>query len=418
MTERTRFLTRAAVAGLLVLVASYTAYFSWPREDYTAKIVMSSAANLATGANVWIKGFEVGSVMDIEVQDGKAVVTAGIKPEHAPLHEGTTARVQWYAALGERILTLTPGPAENAEIPDGGLIEAESVQVEVDQVLAALDQPTRENLNSFITRLESTTTGHEKDVQATLASAGPTVDALGGVLEAVGRDGPAIKSLVTQLQEMIQVAAQRQGEVAGVIDNLGEFSGNVAAKQGQLTESLDRLPGTLETANTTLEKVPAAVDSTNGLLEDLEPATAQLPSVAQNLSPLLKDLRPAIGELRPALVATNELLGRTPALMDSAHAVVPGVDDLLVGYQPAVSFLRPYTPEGVGWLQNWGKNFGAYDSQGHLWAAILGQAGPEAFNEHVVTPPPIDTVPEPKPGSNVGQPWDDPTLDATGSPIR
>lgn len=418
--QRAQFIKAGVWLVVLALVGVFV-YANLPREDYQAKIVMSSAANLAVGGPVWVNGFEAGSVMEIETRDGKAVVTAGIAPEHAPLHAGTKARITWYAALGERILSLDPGPDTNAEIPDGGLLEAESSQVEVDQVLAALDTPTRENLNGMIRSIEATTSGKEPDVQAAIQTAGPTVKAAGAILDAVGKDGPAIRALVTQLQGMIEITAQQQDDIRATVVGLDEFSGQVATSETQLAEMLRELPPTLETANATLRAIPPAVNSTTTLLEDLHPATRQLPGIAEDLNPFMDDLRPAVNDLGPVLWALRDILADAPDFFDNATPGLSTVGTFLTDYQPAVSFLRPYTPETVGWLQNWSKNFGAFDSQGHLWAAMLGQVSPQAFNEAPATAPPLKRTPEPKPGEVIGQPWEDPDQpeeDANGSPMQ
>lgn len=408
------------IIGLTAIVLTLVVgYLNWPREDYTVKIVMNSAGNLAVGGKVWVNGFDAGWVQDIEARDGKALVTAGIAPQHVPLHTGTKARVQWYAALGERILRIDPGPATNPEIPDGGLLPAESEQVEVDQVLAALDAPTRQKLNGLIESVKKTSTDHEQQIQATLRGAGPAVEAAGAIFDAVGRDGPAIRALVDQLQQMIEITARQQNDVRGAVSGLDRFSTQVGTTQRQLSDSLRELPPTLRSANTTLADVSPAAEAATAMLGDLRGATEQLPGVAGDLSPLLRDLRPAIGDLRPGLEATRDLLDRTPELLDNTHVALPKAGEFVRGYQPAISFLRPYTPELAGWLQNWGKNFGAYDSRGHLWAAVLGEGSPQAVNESPVIIPPLKQVGEPKPGAVIGQPWDDPAQqDAAGEPVR
>jgi phospholipid/cholesterol/gamma-HCH transport system substrate-binding protein len=401
---------------IAVVLIALGVYMSWPREDYSVKVVMDSAENLAVGGKVWIDGFDSGWVEDIEAKDGKAIVTAGIDPRNAPLHAGTTARIQWYAALGERILTLYPGPASNPELPNGGLLKAQSDQVEVDQVLAALDSPTRQKLDGLIDSLHATTAGKEPDVAATLRAAGPTVQAAGAIFDAVGRDGPAVHQLVQQLQQMIQVTARQQGDVAGTVSGLDRFAGAVATQQSQLSDTLHELPSTLHTANDTLKDIPPAADSASDMLHDLHGATRQLPGIADDLAPFVHDLRPTLRDLGPTLRSASDFLDTSPRLLDGTHTVLPEARDFVKGYQPAISFLRPYTPELMGWIQNWGKNFAAYDSQGHLWSALVGEGSPQAIDETPTTIPPAQQIGEPKPGAVVNQPWSDP--DATGDPGR
>ena len=138
--------------------------------------------------------------------------------------------------------------------------------------------------------------------------------------------------------------------------------------------------------------------------------------MADDLSPIMHDLRPSIDDLRPSLGYLKDALNVTPDLLDDTHKTFPQLREFLHGYQPGVSFLRGYAPEFIGWFQNWGKNFGAYDSQGHLWAAILGEASPQAFDELPAAPPPIRQAGTPKPGAVIDQPWSDP--DAAGEPGR
>lgn len=384
-------------------------------DDYEVKFVLPSAAQLINGSPVWIKGREVGEVSDLSVEDGKAIVTASVSDDHAPLHEGTTTRVEWKTALGERVVTIYPGPAKHAELPSGALYEAKSTQIEVDQVFAALDKPTRQRIKSLLAGLRDTTAGREQEMKKSIRTAGPTVQALGEVLAAVGRDGPAIRRLVTEMHQLIGPLAKRQDEVAEVVDDLTEFTGTMAAKHRDLRDGLAELPPTLDTVRKTLDKLPPASDAATHLLDDLRPAMNRLPSVARNLSPVLTDLRPTVARLRPTLVAMAELLRFTPGFMDTTHDTVPPAGRLMDRAGPAVKFLRPYTPELVGWFHNWGQNFAGYDSQGHVWGVGLAQAGPLSFHEQTGEAPPVMKVDrEPAPGSAVGQPW----TDANGSRMR
>ena len=414
MMTRGRMIVGAVIA-IAALVAGWALFSA--QAGYQLKFVLPSAAQLAEGSPVLIDGQKVGSIKTLAVQDGKAVATISISGDQAPLHEGTTSRVEWFSALGERFLTLTPGPATNAAIPSGSLYQAQAGQIEVDQVLAALDTPTRVRLSSLFQQLNSTTQGVEPELNQTLKTAGPTVQALGEVLAGVGKDGPAIKALVAQLHNVMSVAADRQAQLRGVISDLTAFTGTTAAQQRQLSDGLAELPSTLQAAHETLDKVPPAVEATVPLLHDLKPGTDRLPSVSRNLSPVLNDLRPSVEQLRPTLEATRDLLDLTPDLLDTARDDLPTLTDMAKKYGPGAAFLRPYTPEFIGWITNWGMAFNHYDSQGHVWAGLLA-AGSDGLGESVVRPPGSQLRAEPKPGESVGQPWNDATVDAAGGGER
>lgn len=400
-----------AVGG--VLAAVMAGGVSLVDGGYDVDLVMPTASNVVLGSPVFVDGTQAGTVSDIEARDGQAVLTLDLS-DSEPLPSGSTARIAWKAVLGERVVEIDPGEGSSVEIPDGGLIEGKVHRVELDEVLAALDPPTRRRLSELVGRLDRTVGGSEEDLAATVRSAGPAVRTLGEVLEAVGRDGEAIRALVTRLDDMTRTLATRQGEIAAVIEGLGRVTDRTQARHQQLRDALRQLPGTLQAANSTLGRVPGVVQATTPLLEDLRPATEKLPGVAADLRPLLRDLRPAVADLRPTLRDARSLLAETPAFLDGAHAVLPSTTSTIRDTRVAAAFLRPYTPELAGWISNWASANANYDSYAH-YARIWVQGGPSQFNQNPgAMPPGLSKNLAPVPGELEGQPW----TDAHGSEMR
>ncbi|MHA6793047.1 MlaD family protein [Pseudonocardia bannensis] len=397
----------AATAVLLVLATSAAGLmtFSGP---YRVSVVLDNATNVIIGSMVKVNGFDAGEVESIAVRDGRAELVLRLDSDFAPLHDGATTKIIWKALLGERLVELTDGPVTNAEIPDGGMLRAEQPSpVELDTVLAALDQPTRDQVNSLIRNLESTLSGSEAGLNATLKTAGPALAATGDVLRGIGTDGEAIRQLVTQLNATMGILARRDGDVERIVRQLGGAVGQAVAQREALGQVVQELPGTLRQARTTLGNVPDSVDAALPLLDALAPATGRLPSVAQNLQPLLADLRPAMADLRPTLGSAAELLQYTPGLLDSGAATLPAIDETLVGLTPALDYLRPYSPELAGFLTNWGSAVANYDANGH-YARIYITGGLENGNINPgVLPPGTSKNLTPLPGELVGQPWSD-----------
>lgn len=414
MRRRTRVLSWLIVAAVAVTAAGFGVSESVTGNDYQLQVVLPTAEGLRVGGRVQIQGNQVGTVQNLVPRNGQAVVTATLSGSDVPLHDGTTARISWDSLIGARYLDLLPGPAQNPELPSGHLIRAGDERVELDQVLASLDPATRTKLSSTIQQLQSTLGGHEKDLNAMLTATGPAFRELAAVLQAVGSDGPALRDVVTRLNQVVSTLANRKNSVSATVGNLDRLTGSVADRQQQLTDALRELPSTAGTANRTLDKVPAAVRATLPLLADLLPATQRLPQVADHLNPVLTALRPTAAELRPALAAAQTLLADTPALLDSAHAVVPAVTTTLHDISPAVAFLRPYTPDLVGWLSQWGSAMAGYDSQGHFVHTMVGLSGTAVNDNPGIVPPGLAQAPAPEPGWAGGQPW----TDANGSGMR
>jgi phospholipid/cholesterol/gamma-HCH transport system substrate-binding protein len=375
--------------------------------DYQVSVVLPNANNIIKGGSVMREGYRAGSVKSIEVVDGKAKLLLDLDDSFGKLHEGVRADVAWKGTIGERLITLTDGPKKNAEIPSGALLtDVASEPVEMAEVLSSLDAPTRKNLNTLIKNINATTSGHEKDMQAALKTSGPAVEQLGAMLGDLGADGEAISQILTQSNRTMGILVDRQRTLSQVVADLSGMSENVVTRRKELGQTLETLPEVLEEGQKTFDVVPDAVDETIPLLEDLEPASEQLAETSKNLEPVLQDLRPAVQDLRPALGSLAKLLNETPAMMDAGTATFPDIDKALKGSQPAVDFLRPYTPEIVGWLSNWASQAGNYDSNGH-YSRFGILHGAESVIPAVSKGAGVTQNLEPKPGDPVEQPWED-----------
>lgn len=396
----------AAIGACVVLIAGAVLIANF-LGGYQVKVVVPSAAQVVWGAQVRVGGTPIGHVTALDEQNGKAIVTLAITDhDYIPLHDGTTSHIAWQSVLGERFVDVVPGPASNAALPSGAMYAASSQQVEFDQILDALDPATRGRLTSLIARLHNTAAGHEQNIQASIRSAGPAVAALGQIMAGVGQDGAAIKTVVTQLHDMASQLAARQDDVRGTIGNLSQLTGNLGAESRQLSDTLAEFPSTLDAARTTLDKVPTATQATVPLLNDLRPATDRLPSLADNLSPAMNDLGPVLDRLHPTLTALNDVLDEAPDLFHSFHDTAKPIGHALDQLGPVAYFLRPYTPEMVAFVHDFGGSFSAFDAQGHGWT-VDPVLGPASAGEQVGSTPASRLQRRPAPGTSVGQPWTD-----------
>jgi len=377
-------------------------------DPYELTFVMPTADNTFVGANVTIDGEKVGEVTDIGVRDGSALVTVQVDEDHAPLHAGTTVRIDWESLIGARVVELIPGKVGAPALESGRLIVGSAVEaVELDNVLATLDSRTRAKLQVLIAQLNRTVEGRgAEDVNELIGSTAPLTDGAAKVVKAVAKDGPAIRELVDQLHALAGAVAGRDRRLSSSVVGLNQVTGVVADRQSELSRALAELPTTLDNANATLAAVPGPVDKTGDLLAELRPATKSLPHVSAQLSPVMRDLRPAVAELRPTLTWLSELLQYTPGLLSVADQTVPGATTAVTSLRPMVSFLRPYTPELTGWLANWTSIFGSQAAAGNYARALI-TVGASSFNNNPGAFVPGQSVdPTPGPGSIVDQPWD------------
>lgn len=404
----------AAVAVALLAIAGVTAWSTAP--GYRLEILMPSATGVIQGDSVYMGGRTVGVIDDVRVHGNKqALVTVEVNDAPTPMHQGTRGRVFWQATIRERGFELLPGPASAPELKSGSRVFSPVEPADIDQLLKALDKPTMNNVNTTVEQLQQTLSGREGDVSKTIQTGAPTIKALGEVLKAVGSDGPALRNLVTQLRQVTSTLAPRADKLSRTIDNLDPLTREVAGQQQNMSAGIAALPGTLQQAQSTLGRVPGAVNQTVPLLQDIRPATARLPQTAKNLNPVLQDLRPVAAQLRPTLQAAQPLLDQAPGMLDSVHGVLPPAAAAVSRAAPALSFLRPYTPELVGWLSNWNSLFASKTGTGaHYARALITESAASADENPGLVPPGMCQPPTPKPGSLAGNPC----TDANGSGQR
>lgn len=381
---------------------------------YEATFVFPHATNLFAGSRAQIDGFNVGLVDGLEVRDGKALVKVTIAEKHAPLREGTTARIDWQSLPGERLVQITPGPETNAALPDGAMITATTPRIELDQILSALDPPTRAALRRIVPGIDQALTGHEEDLGETLQAAGPALQAATDVLQAIGSDGPALQTLLTSVRDLAERLVARRDSVRGIIDGFDRNLAQTAKRSEELAAGIEELPATLRAADSVLGRVPPAAAAALPLLRDLLPAVEALPAAAADLRPFLAELRPTLGELRPALVSLGAVLDETPSLLDKAHAVVPPLTGVLSSLLPVLDYLRPYTPELAGLISNLASASANFDANGHFLRVYVSSGSLLLGSVTGQLNPGITANPDRLPGELEGQPL----TDAAGSSVR
>ena len=401
------------IVALVMAVLALFAVRGVGGDGYQLKLIFPSAPDIVKGLKVQVQGFDVGKVTDLEARDGQAIITVTLEDSHDGIPEGSTARIEWQATLGERVIQLDLGPSEAATLPDGAMVRGDD-RVEIDQVLAALDVDTRSRLASTITALDSAVTGRGEDYNATLEEIGPAIRSLATVLGGIGADGPAIKDVVTRTTRLVEILDDHSSDIRATISNLDAQQSDLARNDEAISEALSLLPSTLQQAEETLDKVPDTVDAASPLLNDLTSAANELPAFTKSVSPLLTDLNPTLRRTRTTVDHVSELLGVTPELLMSSTQLLPEVDDVTGRLLPALSYLRPYTPEVTGFFTNWASAGQQYMGRYHV-ARIKAQEGTTTpIGVLNSLPPGVTRNDRPVPGSNVGQAW----TDATGERIR
>jgi virulence factor Mce-like protein len=351
---RDRPIRNGGITLALVFAAMYFLYSSgsiplWPKDGYTIKAEFASSANVTPGKTpVRYRGVEVGTVEKLERRPNADGVTVTMRidkdEDEFRLRRDARADILWRTLLGFAFYIELDEGSDPAPLPEGGTIPLAntSTQVEADQVLAAVDAPSRAGIRALFREFDEgfnaeSEAGRAIDrVAPAMRQVGPGVDALRGtqagdltrtvreagrLMSALGRDRDALGGVVTSGATTLGVTAARRANIGGILRN------------GRST--LDETTATMRRTRTTLEVLdPVAQDLRPGARRLDEASRAVRPALVA-LDPLLVDARPTLADLRPAL---RRLRGTaregTPFLKDlevpldrTNNTILPGLEE-------------------------------------------------------------------------------------------
>ena len=95
----------AVLIGMLILVGLSPDRIVALATNVRYQAMFAEAGGLATGNAVTVSGIKVGTVSDVSLHDGDALVTFTMKGS-VPLGKDTSAHIRTGSLLGERVLTL------------------------------------------------------------------------------------------------------------------------------------------------------------------------------------------------------------------------------------------------------------------------------------------------------------------------
>jgi virulence factor Mce-like protein len=326
-------------AGLLTLaVLAVGTYFGFTKaipfkHHYTVQAVFPSANGVRNGSPVRIAGVNVGKVTGVShVEDGKqaALVTMRIDKKGLPIHRDATMKIRPRIFLeGNFFVDISPGSPSAPTLHDGDRvpINQTSAPVQLDQVLSALQAPTRRDLQSLLRELSSGLKGkggqgYNRSIPywkpayrdgAIVADAaqgtqpgdlGRYIDKAGATAEALDRNREQLKSLVTDFDTTAGAFAAREQELSAAVGELPRTLNAAMPALGALNRSFPAVRGLIRAARPAVRSSGPAID-------------ASMPFVRQGRGLVSKpELRGLSHDLRPLVPSLTALNQRSVPLYD------------------------------------------------------------------------------------------------------
>jgi phospholipid/cholesterol/gamma-HCH transport system substrate-binding protein len=397
------------VTGLVVILVfvgalylSLTAASGLPWQTFrTASADFDHVGGLREGDDVRSASVRIGQVSRISYQDGKARVVLQLDQGEV-LYQDARAAVVSRSALGQNFVMVDPGKKEAGELDEGGRLKDSGIvsPVNLDQVLSALDAPTRKATASTLRELGSGAAGHSQDLHDLLAVSPDLVADLEQVATALAEEDTDLDGMLAQTRGLAGRFDGRSEEVGRLISNLSTTVEAVSVDKGVPIDQI-------------LREAPSALLTTSAAMRDLRGPLADLDAGMKAMLPGARSLGQATPALRGALREGVRPLSKVPGVAHPADSAVRGLSRLMVDARPLApklektfdtadeptAVLAPYMPELIRFFERWNSANQYGDKSGHYLRITL-VIRPESGSGTVpIEDPLVHRRPYPAPGT-------------------
>lgn len=312
---------------------------------YRATVTMGDVGNLVEFSDVQVAGVNVGKVERIDQVPGGARLRLSLPGLGGPLHRGATVQASEKSLAGQGYLKLADGAGP--PLPDGTELPATAVKprVTLRDVLASLDPPTRQALGSSVRSLGAGTAGTSHGVSATLDGLAKLGREGHTALDAIAAQSTDLRSLTGELRTVFTALDTGQGRLAQVVGDANRLASTTAGQREAVQDTLQRLPGVLDTAQTAGGKL-------TGLGHDLAPVTTELKHAAPDVTAALRELPDTTSQLRSLLPSLDGTLTKAPATLERVppasaqlQQFLPAAGEALRDLNPMLRYIKPYHRE-------------------------------------------------------------------------
>lgn len=278
--------------------------------------LFSQAGGLAAGNDVMVSGIKVGSVSDVSLRHGDALVTFNLKG-NILLGSDTSAHIRTGTLLGERVLTLESAgsgrlhpmeviPAARTSSPYS-LVDAVS---DLTTDVAGTDTAT---LNQSLDTLSQT-------IDQIAPQLGPTFDGLTRLSRTLNSRNENLGDLLKSASDVTGILSERSQQVNTLILNANDLVGVLARRRQEIVDLL---------ANTSV-----VAKQLTGLVHDNEAKLAPTLNRLNSVLGVLEKNRDNIAKALPGLAKYQITLGEAVSTGFYYQAFLPN--------QLVLEFLQPF----------------------------------------------------------------------------
>jgi virulence factor Mce-like protein len=328
---------RAGAIALVIIVIGLFLGFTKDipfTKPFEINAVFKSANSIRAGSQVRIAGVNVGKVQKVTGQDGSnaSVVTMMIDERGLPIHADATAKIRPRIFLeGNFFVDLKPGTPSAPVLDSNDTIKVTqtSTPVQLDEVLTALQNDTREDLKSVLDELAVGLKRGAPALNDAYDDIGTAERDTAIVSEAFLGTEPErdLQRLLRGLADTTEGLDRNEVQLKELVSSFNRTMGAFAAEQGSLRASIRELGPTLEAANGAFDRLNAAFPATRAFAREILPGVRETPATIEAGFPWIRqtrlllrksELRGLVANLSPASRDLARLVNRSTRLFPQA----------------------------------------------------------------------------------------------------
>ena len=330
---------RPFTAGLLgFAVLAVALYLGFTKElpfrhHYTIQAVFPSANDIRVDSPVRVAGVSIGKVTKVaHVEHGRqaALVTMRIDKKGLPLHRDARMKIRPRIFLeGNFFVDVSPGSPSAPKLHDGDRIPINqtSAPVQLDQVLSALQAPTRRDLQGLLRELSSGLHGDgSRGYNRSIPYWEPAYRDSSIVADALqGTEPHDLSRFIDKAGATAAAIDRNRVQLKSLVTDFDTTAAAFAARDTELSAAVAELPRTLDAAMPSLAALNRSFPAVRGLIRGARPAVRSSAPTLDAALPLAKqargllsrpELRGLSGDLRPLVPPLTQLNDRSAPLYD------------------------------------------------------------------------------------------------------
>ena len=344
--------------------------------ELKAEFETAQAVVPGQGQTLRVAGVKVGDVDKVELVDGVAVVTFGMDRDYLPVYEDASILLRPSTGLKDMFFEMDPGTRTAAEIEEGGVVPLENTapDVNLDEILAALDADTQAYLRLLLSGAGNGLDGRGKDLGRVLGSLGPITKSVDAINSKVAERKENLSSLITNFNELTKEVGKSEQALTDLVTSSNSAIGALAEQDPSIQRALRILPGALRQSTITLNNVAIFADEVGPAFNDLRPFARNLDELNASTEKLAVETTPVIqNQIRPFVRSAREPI---PDLNRAASRLSEATPKLTVVANKinTLANMASYNPNGAEVPGTPGRD------EGYLfWAAWLGHNSGSVF---------------------------------------